>query len=530
DRLPAAAKATLEGMAILDEVVTADTLAAMLGSPVAEVDLHLRLCCASGLLVPTGTAADEDLRDEAGGASASVAFRHALVQEVVAAALTRPRRKMLHQAAFAALVARLGGRASERASVLAYHAYQGGLWEEAARFCAAAMVRSVARSANRDALRLLDTGLDAARRVEDEPTRLVCELVLRSEALGPLWPLGHFDAMFVHLERAQAITEQLGDAKRQAAVSLQMAGLFWTRGKATLGLAAAQAAKAAALWAGSRGAQMTAAQLELMLHHGLGRYADVVQQARDVERDFAAELGGRRIMPGWATLPSINVKVFLADALARMGDTAAAQAVCDQAYKELQVQDHAFSRTLVDFAQTSLWLRQGLHAQAIPSLWETLGHCRQHDIHTMTPCIVGLLAEALGLAGECDEAQAMVEQALADKSYLLAGLYSEFYLRFGWGVACARAQRHAQALAQFGAAQAHAARYEQWGHEADALLAMGEVAARAGDTSAALVHLKAAQTGAQACGMRGVAQCAQVLIDRLGNPDEVASVTELAND
>jgi tetratricopeptide (TPR) repeat protein len=515
-------------------VVTADMLAAMLGAPAAEVDLHLRLGCASGLLVQTGAVLKGDTRVGEGEATsstaASVAFRHALVQEVVAAALTRPRRKLLHQAAFTALVARLGDRATERASVLAHHAYQGGFWMDAARFSAAAMVRSVARSANRDALRMLDTGLDAARRVDDEPTQLACELVLRSEALGALWPLGHFDAMFVHLERAQAITEQMGDPKRQAAVSLQMAGLFWVRGKAGQGLAAAQAAKSAALWAGNRGAQMTAAQLELMLHHGLGRYADVVQQARDVERDFAVELSRRRIMPGWATLPSVNVKVFLADALARMGDKAAAQAVCDTAYRELQAQDHAFSRTLVDFAQTSLWLRQGLHAQAIPHLRETLVSCHQHDIHTMTPCIVGLLAEALGLAGEVGEAQAMVEQTLADKSYLLAGLYGEFYLRYGWGVACATAQRHAQALAQFSAAQAHAARYEQWGHEADALLAMGAVAASAGDTSAALVHLEAARATAQACGMRGVAQRAQARTEQLLNPVKVVPVNELAND
>lgn len=535
DRLPAAAKSTLEGMAILGEVVTAETLAAMLGVPADEVDLHLRLGCASGLLVQTGAVLRGDPQqlgegDVASTTAASVGFRHALVQEVVAAALTRPRRKLLHQAAFAALVARLGDRANERASVLAHHAYQGGFWMDAARFSAAAMVRSVARSANRDALRMLDTGLDAAQRVDDEPTRLACELMLRSEALGALWPLGHFDAMFVHLERAQAITEQMGDPKRQAAVSLQMASLFWVRGKAAQGLAAAQTARAAALWAGSRGAQMTAAQLELMLHHGLGRYAEVVQQARDVERDFALELGGRRIMRGWATLPSVNVKVFLADALARMGDTAAAQAVCDQAYRELQAQDHAFSRTLVDFAQTSLWLRQGLHAQAITLLRETLVSCRQHDIHTMAPCIVGLLAEALGLAGEIDEAQTMVEQALADKSYLLAGLYSEFYLRFGWGVACATAQRHAQALIQFSAAQAHAARYEQWGHEADALLAMGEVASAAGDTPAALLHLEAARKAAQACGMRDVTQRAQALVEQLGKPARVASLTGLADD
>lgn len=504
DRLPAAGKATLEAMAILNEAVTAPTLAAMLELPVHAVELHLRLCIASGLLAnPVGTG------------DGLATFRHALVQEVVVAALTRPRRKSLHQSAFRALAERLGAHAHERASVLAHHAYSGGLWADAARHSAIAVVRSVARSANRDALRMLDMGLDASHRVGDETTRLTVELALRTEALGALWSLGHFDTMFTHLERAQVITGQLGEPKRQAAVSLQMASLFWARGRSAQGLYAAQAARNAALKANSRGAQMTAAQIEVMIKHGLGRYREVVEQAQEVERGFAAELGTRRIMPGWATLPSVNLKVFLADSLARLGREEEAQEVCDRAYHELQDEDHAFSRTLVDFSQTSLWLRQGQCERAIAPLRETLANCRAHEIATMTPCIIGLLAEALGRTGQTDEAQQMVEQALGDKTYQFAGAYGEFYLCYGLGMTLATARRDEQALKQLAAAQAHAARYEQWGHEVDAWLAMAEVAARAGRSELALTHLKAAGAGAAACGMRGVEQRVRQLLAQL---------------
>ena len=504
DRLPAATKTTLEAMAILNEAVTPPTLAAMLDLPVKDIELHLRLCTASGLLSQPGSAGE-----------GLATFRHALVQEVVVAALTRPRRKSLHQSAFHALAARLGSHAHERASVLAHHAYSGGLWGDAARHSAIAVVRSVARSANRDALRMLDMGLDASHRIGDDTARLTAELALRTEALGALWSLGHFDTMFTHLERAQVITGQLGEPKRQAAVSLQMASLFWARGRSAQGLYAAQAARSAAIKANSRGAQMTAAQIEVMISHGLGRYREVVEQAREVERSYAAELGARRIMPGWATLPSINLKVFLADSLARLGQEDEAQEVCDLAYRELQEEDHAFSRTLVDFSQTSLWLRQGQCERAIAPLRETLASCRAHEIATMTPCIVGLLAEALGRTGEVDEARQMVEQALVDKSYQFAGAYGEFYLCYGLGMALAAARRYDQALRQLEAAQAHAARYEQWGHEVDAWIAMAEVAAHMGDTATALKHLKAAGSGAAACGMRGVAYRAQQLLVQL---------------
>ena len=522
DRLAPAAKASLEGMAILNEPVTAEVLGAMLGVRAEVAYQHLRQCCASGLLVASAEVAAADAPPHDGHGSSLFSFRHALVQEVVVAALTRPRRKLLHRAAFLALSARLGARANERAAVLAHHAYSGGAWVEAARHAAASMARSIARSANRDALRVLDLGLDAARRVDDEATMLASELALRTEALGALMPLGHFDAMFGHLERAQAITHQLSDQRGQAAVSLQLAVLFWTRGKYQQGLDAAATASMAAAAAGSRAAQMTAAQVQLMLNHGLGRYAMLVEQAADVERSFAAELGARRIMAGWATLPSVNVKVFLADALARMGDAAAGQAVCDLAYRELDAQDHAFSRLMIDFAQTSLWLRHGQHLQAVGRLREDLALCRQHDIPTMAPCFVGMLAEALGRDGQLDEARVLVEDTLADKSYLFAGLYSEFLLRFGLGVAYATVGSDAEALAQLGAAQAHAARYQQWGHEADARLALAEVTLRCGDMAAARTHLAAALAGASACGMRGVEQRAGALAEHLPQAETAA--------
>lgn len=512
DRLTPAAKATLESMAILDETVSAETLGTMTGRTTEAVERHLRLCRDSGLLV--ATPAEADAGSEPG--PSAYAFRHALVQEVVAAALTRPRRQLLHRAAFHALTTRLGARARERASVLARHAYQGGAWVEAAQWAVASMARSIARSANRDALRVLDLGLDAASRIEDEPTRLAQELALRTEALGALMPLGHFDAMFKHLEHAKTVTERLGDPRRQAAVSLQMAVLLWTRGMYAQGLDAAADAARAADVAGSRAAQMTAAQAQLMLDHGLGRYGSLVARAREVELRFAAELGARRIMQGWAVLPSINVKVFLADALARMGDIEEAQKVCDLGYDELRTQDQVFSRLLLDVSQVTLWLRSGRHREAIDRLRVDLSMCREHDIPTMMPSVAGLLAEALGRDGQTVEACALAERMLFDRSYLLGGRYNEFYLHYGLGLALATAGQHGAAREQLGAAQRHAASYQQHGHEADALLALGETELLADDPSTALLHLRAAAARAQQCSMRVVEQQALQRLATLG--------------
>lgn len=518
DGLPAQAKASLEAMSILNAVSTADMVARMLNVPETEVGQHLQLCIHASLLQPAGGAGDDPPGAESG---MPVRFQHGLVQEVVASALTRPRRKQLHEAAFQTLSERLGPRAVEQAAVLAHHAYAAGLWAEAARFAEVAMLRSVTRSANRDALRMLDSGLDAASRIEDELARMNAEFALRTGAVGALWPLGQFDAMFMHLERAQEISVKMGNPKRVAAVALQQAWLYWGRGMPSKGLTLSRMARLAAEQAASRSALMTAAQLDLLLFHNLGRYPELVTLARDIEVRFAQELASRRILQGWATLPIINLRVFMADALTRLDEQEQAQTVCDQAYEELARQDHAFSRALVDFSQTSLWLRQGRFSEAADRLQSTLNLCMEHDLPTMTPCIVGLLAEAWGHLGRTAEAQDMVRKTLADKSYLLAGFYSEFYLHHGLGQALAVAGRHGDALEQFQAARAHAQRYEQWGHEADALLAMGMQALRLQQTEVALGFLESARQGAATCGMKALERRAHGLITLLHDPHQV---------
>jgi class 3 adenylate cyclase/tetratricopeptide (TPR) repeat protein len=516
DRLPLPAKATLEALAILSQVGTADTVGRMLQLPQEVVMQHLAQCCDASLLQPVEPTGALPLSSESIETVSTVTFQHALVQEVVAAGLTRPRRRQLHQAALRALQEQLGPQANEQAAVLAHHAFHGGLWTEAARCIQQAMSRAVARSANRDALRMLETGLEAAAQIDDTTTRLSLELALRSEALSALWPLGHFEVMFVHLEHAQRLTTQLDDPKRQAGVSLQQAVLHWGRGSPALGLTAARTAQHAAIKAGSRGAQMAAAQVELMLYHGLGRYAELVERARHLEEEFAPELVAGRMMLGWATLPGINLLVFAADALARLGDEDEAQATCDRAYRELQQREHAFSRTLLDFTQASLWLRQGRHAQAAQRLRMTHQLCLQHDLLTMTPCIVGLLAEALGPSGGADEAQVLVERAIADKAFQIAGLYSEFFLRYGLGRTMAVCGRLDEAQAHLLAASVYAEDYEQWGHQADALLALGELALQRGDGVAAAAYLDKAGERARHCGMRKVLQRADALLHSAG--------------
>ena len=258
DRLPPPAKATLEAAAIVGEPLSVPVLASMRGSSEEEIRGHLALADAAGLLKTEG---EIELH---------WSYRHSLVQEAMARALTRPRRKALHRAALSVLKELGDAGLPDQAAVLAHHAFNGEVWEEAASFALSSMSQSIARSANREALAAFDLGMDAARHVEDEQTRSALELDLLSETLGALLPLGRGEEILGNLHRARGIARQIGDARREAAVLVQLAVMLWTEGRYEQGLDVAREAASAAVSAGSRSLQMAAGQARMMIHHGLG--------------------------------------------------------------------------------------------------------------------------------------------------------------------------------------------------------------------------------------------------------------------
>jgi len=491
DRLPPAAKVALESAAIVGWPISGEVIGAMQKVDAALAEGYLRAAQSSGLLVPSAPG-----NPKAGTAAARFEFRHGLVQEAVAAALTRPRRKALHRAAFDALRTHFAERCGEHASVLAHHAYHGEAWAEAAEFAPRSMSRSIARSANRDALRVFALGLDATRRLSDEEAMLRCELALRLEALGAQLPLGLIDELVGNLERAEAITRKLGDKRRQAGVSLQLAVVLWTRGSYRQGLEAARNATATALTAGSRSVQMAAMQARMLLHHGLGQYRDVVAAAHEIEREFRVELAARQIMPGWAVIAAVNLKVFLADVLCRMAKLDEAQQACDAAYREVAQHEHAFSRVLIDFVQAEVWMAQQRHADAARLLKTTLASCKSNDLPTMYPPILAILAGSMAGSGQAPAAVALLEKAIADKVFLAGGRYNDYYFPKYLAIALAQAGRYEEAITAAAHARAAAASHEQRGHETDALVLMAEIESDAGRSQDALLHFREALAAA----------------------------------
>ena len=489
DRLPVGVKASLEAATIIGEPIRTALLASMRQIEEAEAERHLQQAMSGGLIVATVFSAR-------GG----YVFRHGLVQESVLAGMTRARRRQLHRVAFEALSARADATSSN-AGTLAHHAFHGEQWLAAANHALSAMSRSIARSENKDALRVFDLGLNAARRVEPEASMLPCELALRLEALGAQMALGEFDAIVSNLERAEAITQMLKDLRRQAAVSLQLAVTLWACGSYRQGLSVATHAGNVAAAAGSRSVQMAALMVRMMLNHGLGRYVDANANGEQVEREFAAELRARRLLPGWAVIASINLEAFLADIRLWRGDLVASQTACDAGYRELQVQDHPFSRVLLDFVQGELLLAQRRPAEAAQLLMSALDLCRVHEVTNMHPPILAHLGGAVALSGRSAQALALLEPAIAQHASRAGGRYNEYYFPYFLAVALHEAGRIDGAITAAREACDAAASFEQRGHEARALLLLARLEALAGRQRDATDHLAESKGLAQECGM-----------------------------
>lgn len=500
DRLPEGAKASLEAAAIVGEPIDTAMVAAVCGIPRADAERHLRHAMSGGLIA----AAD---------AASGLAFRHGLVQESVLAGLTRMRRRQLHQAAFEAYRSASADPAHSHAhaAVLAHHAFHGEQWQPAAEYALRAMARSIERSENKDALRVFELGLDAARRVETESAMLPCELALRVEALGAQMALGEFDAIVSNLQRAESITLTLGDTRRQAAVSLQLAVTLWACGSYQQGLSVATQAGKAAEAAGSRSLHMAAMQARMMLLHGQGRYLEATEAALGVAREFEVELQARRLFPGWAVMASTNLHAFIADIMTLRGDLKAAQAACDAGYAELDEQDHPFSRVLLDFSQGELLLAQKRPAEAARLLNAALELCRVHEVSNMYPAILAHLGGALALAGRPAEALGLLEPAVAKKLSRAGGRYNEYYFPYFLGIALQAAGRMDEALEAARQACDAAASFQQRGHEARALLLLATVEQRIGRERESQQHLGEAQALAKACGMEHFMDQAEAL-------------------
>lgn len=206
------AKTILQSAAAFGDVIPAELLPEVTGLGEIEVATALAELVQAKLLVETRLLP-----------TPRYGFTHALVQEVCYASVPRRARPSLHRNIVRAIERRFMTRIEDYAESLSRHAGIGELWQEVSRYARIAGRRALERSAYSDAISFLTDALNGLARLdqsaENRRTRIDTYLDLRA----PLGAAARIDEMTEGLHQAEALSREIGDDHRLAAVKVSQA-------------------------------------------------------------------------------------------------------------------------------------------------------------------------------------------------------------------------------------------------------------------------------------------------------------------
>lgn len=223
-QLGAASRRLLQHAAVLGMETSRSALARLAGTEGAPFDAALDALLSSELLVASGTGPKRTLR-----------FRHAMIHDVAYATLLRRDRRELHQKALILL----SEKAAEPAT-LAHHAEACEDWTAAWVWYRKAGDEFAEITACREARDVYCKALHAHAR-QDTP-KPDDEVDLRLRLHPFLLPFGEHEAALEHLDRAEAIIEQLTDRSLGAAVHIRKSYHFCSHGALDDAIASAKRA------------------------------------------------------------------------------------------------------------------------------------------------------------------------------------------------------------------------------------------------------------------------------------------------
>jgi tetratricopeptide (TPR) repeat protein len=211
DRLPPDARELLQVAAVIGKDVPDALLRAVADR--AEDDLHRRLAALQ---------AAEFLYEASLFPELEYTFKHALTHEVAYGSLLQERRKALHARVVEAIERLHADRLAEHVERLAHHALRAERWPEAIDYARSAGHKALGRSAYREALGWFEQALDGLRGLPEGRTTQELGLDLRLELHSALASLAMYGRALEYLREAVEIVGALGDRRRQVGVYAAM--------------------------------------------------------------------------------------------------------------------------------------------------------------------------------------------------------------------------------------------------------------------------------------------------------------------
>jgi tetratricopeptide (TPR) repeat protein len=515
DRLPPQEKHLLQTAAVIGTAVPLALLQAIADLP--EVALHHGLAH-----LQDAAFLDETLLFPA----RDFTFTHALTHEVAYSGLLQERRRTLHARIVEALEAlagdhvvgeqvalaccpgthvacdRAGDHArGEQVARLAHHAVCGEVWDKALAYCRQAGEEALARSAHHEDVAAFEQALEALQHLPESRAMGEQAIDLRLALDFALWRLGDWGRVLASLREAEALAERLGDQRRLAHVSSEMADGLRILSDYAPALQAGQRALTLAIALGDHALQVEAhIQLGVIYYHR-GDYGRAIEALRQTLTALARHRHGKD--DDGPDAAAVWPRSWLLVCFSQVGAFAEGRAMHADVLRLAAATAQPFHLAVATFGVGQLLLRQGELAQALAVLEQGLAVCQRHDFRDWLPTLAARVGYAYALAGRLPEALTLLEQAVGQCEVMRGGSHPAAYVIW-LGEAYLLAGRLDEASTQAQRALEFSHTHQERGNEAYALRLLGEVHARRApaEVEDAETHYRQALALADELGMR----------------------------
>lgn len=399
DRLPKEDKALLQLASVLGPRISPNLLAAVTGTPVAQ--LQSRLWSLEIL---------DFLEEVRSAASVEYVFAHDLIREVAYESILRSQREVLHHRILTALETTSTGREEDVAEALCHHAVKARDWAKADRYAHLAARKAFARSAFRDATEYFKIAMDAVDKQPESTAREQRAIDLRIEARLAFVSFGSIEEWFGLGQDGEARSKQIGDeGRRLASIAMRAAALNFY-GTPYEAIAVAEEAVALAN-------QMHDGRWLGFVEYGLGQSYFLAGRFRDAERHLAKAIAlltsaPENVPPG-TTGASLLVLCYMMDAMvhAYLGEFDQAERFSDQASILAETNDRPYDSIAADYGRGMVQMLRGDLDEAEAALDQALRVSGESEARLFRPLIMSALGNLYSQLGRGERAVEILLQA-----------------------------------------------------------------------------------------------------------------------
>jgi tetratricopeptide (TPR) repeat protein len=364
-----------------------------------------------------------------------------------------------------------------------------------------------ARSANREAASYFEQALSALGHLPE--SRETCEqaIEIHFSLRSSLNPLGERERGLEHLRAAEALANALGDDRRLARVSVNIARALSQQGEHEQAVTACERIIVMAGTLGDYGLEAPATLRMGSAYHCLGNYPKAVEALGRNLVPLNSPVVGERF--GGVGLIFAFSRGSLALALAERGEFVGAVVRCTEGIQIAEAVGHPYSVGLMYRGMGLLHLRRGDLHQATRALEHALEVCQGVDSPNLFHAVRSALGYTYAFSGRSAEGVPLLEEAV-ERSVMI-GIPEGQSSRTIWlSEAYLLAGQEADARAAAQRALGLARRHKERGHEAYTLRLLGEIAVHEDplDIGKAEDHYRQALALAEELGMRPlIAHC-----------------------